>query len=789
MTSSAYFASKNKPTRSTPTKSKPGSKKQDHPAVQRDFTPKKASTSKATADSTPKNTSKSTAEAVPNSGRSTRTSARKGSRKSYAEPNSSDDDIPILKHGDSSEEDIHGAEFKPGKKGAMNDYESDVDSEKVFPTKKKSEPTATNGRKRKSIELSDDEEAKPSTKKVNGSKTTPSKAAPKPRRTPVKKKQDEPEDTEIQAILDRIPTVKAPTPPPRDSNRKFDFKANAARSQPAPNAGVKEIPTGAENCLAGLTFVFTGLLDALGREEGQELVKRYGGKTTSGPSSKTSYVVLGNDAGPKKLEMIEKFKLKTINEDGLFALIKSLPANGGSGKAASKAAEKKQAEEKKIQAEAEEMAKNLAAEEKKKTAAAAASGKQAKAIGPKVDDQLWTVKYAPTQTNQICGNKNQVEKLQTWLRNWPKSAKSNFKKGGADGSGLYRAVMLHGGPGIGKTTAAHLVAKLEGYDVVESNASDTRSKKLIETGLKGVLDTTSLMGYFAGVGQKVEATKRKLVLIMDEVDGMSAGDRGGVGAMASICRKTNIPIILICNERKLPKMKPFDQVTYELPFRKPTVDMVKSRIMTILYREGMNKLVPATVVNALIEGAGSDIRRVINMISTAKLDHQAIDFDEGKRMTNAWEKHIILKPWDITQKILGGGMFAQSSKATLQDKIELYFDDHEFSPLMLQENYLITNPILAHEFSGRRRDLEILDLVDKAANSISDGDLVDAMIHGSQQQWSLMPTHAVFSFVRPSSFVSGSTGGNRVQFTSWLGNNSKTGKPEVANVQRTSTNS
>jgi len=49
------------------------------------------------------------------------------------------------------------------------------------------------------------------------------------------------------------------------------------------------------------------------------------------------------------------------------------------------------------------------------------------------------------------------------------------------------------------------------------------------------------------------------------------------------------------------------------------------------------------------------------------------------------------------------------------------------------------------------------------------------MIHGSQQQWSLMPTHAVFSFVRPASFVSGSQAGNQTRFTSWLGNNSKQG--------------
>lgn len=144
-------------------------------------------------------------------------------------------------------------------------------------------------------------------------------------------------------------------------------------------------------------------------------------------------------------------------------------------------------------------------------------------------------------------------------------------------------------------------------------------------------------------------------------------------------------------------------------------------------------------------------------------------------MSKAWEKHVILKPWDIVSKILGGGMFAPSSTSSLNDKIELYFNDHEFSSLMLQENYLGTNPILSNGYNGKEKNLKLLELADKAAESISDGDLVDRMIHGSQQQWSLMPTHAVFSFVRPASFISGSQAGNQTRFTAWLGQNSKTG--------------
>ena len=227
-------------------------------------------------------------------------------------------------------------------------------------------------------------------------------------------------------------------------------------------------------------------------------------------------------------------------------------------------------------------------------------------------------------------------------------------------------------------------------------------------------------------------------------------------------------------------MKPFDHITFDIPFRRPTIDQVRARLSTICFREKMK--IPPPVLEALIEGSHADIRQIINMLSAVKMDQSvmddpsAIDFDKGKQMAKAWEKHIILKPWDITSKILNAQMFAPSSTSTLNDKTELYFNDHEFSYLMLQENYMRTTPTLATSYTVKKeRNLKELELMDNAASSISDGDLVDRMIHGTQQQWSLMPVHAIFSFVRPASFAFGNMR-ERPQFTTWLGQNSKQGK-------------
>lgn len=61
---------------------------------------------------------------------------------------------------------------------------------------------------------------------------------------------------------------------------------------------------GAENCLEGLTFVITGVLDTMERDDAKAVIEKHGGKVTGNISRKTSYVVVGREAGESKLSKV-----------------------------------------------------------------------------------------------------------------------------------------------------------------------------------------------------------------------------------------------------------------------------------------------------------------------------------------------------------------------------------------------------------------------------------------------------------------------------------------------------
>ena len=72
--------------------------------------------------------------------------------------------------------------------------------------------------------------------------------------------------------------------------------------------------------LAGLTFVLTGTLPTMSRDEASALIKQSGGKVSSSVSKKTSYLVCGEDAG-SKLAKAKELGIPVIDEEALKKML------------------------------------------------------------------------------------------------------------------------------------------------------------------------------------------------------------------------------------------------------------------------------------------------------------------------------------------------------------------------------------------------------------------------------------------------------------------------------------
>jgi DNA ligase (NAD+) len=74
--------------------------------------------------------------------------------------------------------------------------------------------------------------------------------------------------------------------------------------------------------LTGLTFLFTGTLSSLSRDEAKQMVEAKGGKTATSLSKKVTHMVIGADAG-SKADKAKALGLKTLDEEAFLRLVKS----------------------------------------------------------------------------------------------------------------------------------------------------------------------------------------------------------------------------------------------------------------------------------------------------------------------------------------------------------------------------------------------------------------------------------------------------------------------------------
>jgi DNA polymerase III delta prime subunit len=92
-----------------------------------------------------------------------------------------------------------------------------------------------------------------------------------------------------------------------------------------------------------------------------------------------------------------------------------------------------------------------------------------------------------------------------------------------------RGIYIYGAPGSGKTEFVMNLLKELNYDIIKYDAGDIRNKTIIDTITKNNMSDKSVMSLF-------QKKSKPIAIIMDEIDGMNNGDKGGINSLIKIIR-------------------------------------------------------------------------------------------------------------------------------------------------------------------------------------------------------------------------------------------------------------
>ncbi len=209
-------------------------------------------------------------------------------------------------------------------------------------------------------------------------------------------------------------------------------------------------------------------------------------------------------------------------------------------------------------------------------------------------------KYRPKLSKELVGQEKSVQEVEKFLKEFPKK----------------KALILHGPPGVGKTTLVHAIAKENNIDIFELNASDLRNRLKLEEVLKPASQQHSLF-------------KSNKILLMDEVDGVTGEDRGGVPELIRIIDKTAHPIIMTGNDiwdSKFSELRPKCKL---VEMKSATIENLVKVINDVLRKEGVEEN-PHFLKQIAIKSQG-DLRAALNDVQTYVLtDKSNVDFLEER---------------------------------------------------------------------------------------------------------------------------------------------------------------
>jgi replication factor C large subunit len=225
----------------------------------------------------------------------------------------------------------------------------------------------------------------------------------------------------------------------------------------------------------------------------------------------------------------------------------------------------------------------------------------------------WTETYRPHTLSELRGNDKAVGKVREWAETWDDHRE---------------AVVLHGSPGVGKTSAAHALAADMGWETVELNASDKRTADVIERFAGRAARNATLAGSAGGSGDggDANAARGRQLVVLDEADNIHGNyDRGGAGAITKLVKGSGQPIALIANDY-YEMSRGLRNATREIEFRDVSARSIVPVLRDICRKEGI-EFDPAAL-ERVAEANSGDLRGAVKDLQAVADGKERLGVDD-----------------------------------------------------------------------------------------------------------------------------------------------------------------